>query len=101
MLKSYLDFTTERIDADVRTGFNTYGFDNAYLCARINKLLGKGKKPLTEDDKKFGKGWFDYGRIRGITSDAKLMSSASSAHGKHESFVVPALGRIQFDLHKH
>jgi len=76
-----------KLDPDILTGYNIFGFDFRYMCDRA-KLLG------IED--KFGL----LGRLKGIKSEIYEKKLSSSALGFNEMYILPMIGRLQIDLFK-
>lgn len=97
MLPAYLEFSRDKVDADVRIGFNTYGFDNKYL---EDRLMMKCRHLFPDKVSRYDYGKFEFGRVRGVTSKCRSQYGGSKAHGKRETYTMPAAGRVQLDLYK-
>jgi DNA polymerase delta subunit 1 len=99
MLAAYLEFTRDKVDADIRLGFNTYGFDNKYL---EDRLLLKCSHLYPLNPSQYDRGKFEFGRTRGILSGCKDESNrgGSRAHAARKKFTLDADGRVQLDLYK-
>jgi DNA polymerase delta subunit 1 len=72
-----------RIDPDILTGWNIFGFDLEFLIVRATVMCG-----LTPV----------WGRIRGSPSELVVKNLSSSALGNNELKMVPMQGRYVFDL---
>ena len=72
-----------RIDPDILTGWNIFGFDLEFLIVRATVMCG-----LTPV----------WGRIRGSPAELVVKNLSSSALGNNELKMVPMRGRYVFDL---
>lgn len=76
-----------KLDPDIITGYNIYGFDFRYLYERA-KLLGIEEK------------FSLLGRLRGEQSVLQEKKLSSSALGFNEMHILPMIGRLEIDLFK-
>jgi len=72
----------KKIDPDVMTGWNIFGFDLEYLVYRATLC---GLKPV-------------WGRVKGSVAEISIKNLSSSALGNNELKMVPMKGRYVFDL---
>lgn len=77
----------QKIDPDIITGYNIYGFDFRYLYQRA-ELLG-----ITD---KFCR----LGRLKGEKSELYEKKLSSSALGFNQMYILPMIGRLEIDLFK-
>lgn len=76
-----------KLDPDILTGYNIYGFDFRYLFERA-KLLGIEEK------------FSLLGRLKGEHSVLYEKKLSSSALGFNEMHILPMIGRLEIDLFK-
>jgi DNA polymerase elongation subunit (family B) len=77
----------QRLDPDIITGYNIWGFDMKYMFERA-QLLG------------IQEGFCQLGRNKEKTSDLVEKSLQSSALGQNFFYILEMEGRIQFDIMK-
>lgn len=101
MLEGYLRFSRDHVDADVRFGFNTYGFDNQYLELRMQRHL-QHLVPADANQSQYDRGLFEYGRVGNVRSVLKESFTSSTAHAGRTCYTLqPCFGRTNFDLYKY
>lgn len=76
-----------KLDPDIITGYNIYGFDFRYLYERAKLLKIEEKFSL-------------LGRLKGEKSELVEKKLSSSALGFNEMHILPMIGRLQIDLLK-
>lgn len=99
MLKGYLQYSRDHVDADARIAFNQFGFDNPYWDTRNKRHFpyrGGGNS-----GSKFDRGDVEYGRVTGKRSECRETFSGSKAHGGRTMHVIKSEGRIDLDVFKH
>ena len=103
MLRDYAIFTRDKVDADVRIGYNIYGFDNQYWESRARRHLSSARcdNSLPYQFSQYQRGTFEYGRVRGELSECEEEYGGSKAHGSREKVKIKMAGRVQFDLFVH
>ena len=77
----------QKLDPDILTGYNIYGFDFRYMYERA-KLLGIENK------------FCMLGRLKGEKSVLEEKKLSSSALGFNEMHILPMIGRLEIDLFK-
>jgi len=76
-----------KMNPDILTGYNIFGFDYSYIEARANKLGIHNKFTL-------------LGRLKGVKSEYTTKDLSSSALGKNILYYYKMHGRVQIDLMK-
>ena len=76
--------TVQKMDPDVMTGYNIFGFDLEYLFKRAK--MCKAHK------------FYNLGRIRGVPSELVVKRLSSGALGDNILKMLPMAGRYTFDL---
>lgn len=76
--------TVQKMDPDVMTGYNIFGFDLEYLFKRAK--MCKAHK------------FYNLGRIRGVASELVIKRLSSGALGDNILKMLPMPGRYTFDL---
>ncbi len=77
----------QKLDPDILTGYNIYGFDFRYLYERAKHLKIEEKFSL-------------LGRLKGEKSVLYEKKLSSSALGFNEMHILPMIGRLEIDLFK-
>ena len=77
----------QRLDPDIITGYNIYGFDYEYIYHRAEKY---------DIEDEFGM----LGRIRDDISELEIKKLSSSALGDNIMKILPMKGRVSIDLFK-
>jgi len=72
-----------RLDPDIITGWNIYGFDNAYVHERLNIRL---------------RSWRNVSRLISYDVNVTNIDWASSAYGKQELCILNIPGRLSIDM---
>jgi DNA polymerase delta subunit 1 len=76
--------TVQKMDPDVMTGYNIFGFDLEYLFKRAKMCKAHG--------------FYNLGRIRGTPSELVIKRLSSGALGDNILKMLPMPGRYTFDL---
>jgi DNA polymerase delta subunit 1 len=82
LLKAF-EVYLHKMDPDIITGWNIFGFDLEYLIVRATVQCGLS--PV-------------WGRVKGVVSELVEKNLCSSALGNNQLKMVPMLGRYVFDL---
>lgn len=103
MLRDYALFTRDKVDADIRIGYNVYGFDNKYWEDRAKRHWSSARcdRSVPYQYGEYQRGTFEYGRVRGELSECEEEYGGSKAHGSREKVKIKMAGRVQFDLFVH
>ena len=84
MLEAFSEYMV-KMDIDIITGWNIFGFDMEYIMTRA-KMVGCSKN------------FFEMSKLKGYKCEMKIKKLSSSALGDNELKLLPIPGRFIFDL---
>jgi DNA polymerase delta subunit 1 len=84
MLEAFSEYMV-KMDIDIITGWNIFGFDMNYIMTRANMVRCSSK-------------FYEMSKLKGHTCEMKVKKLSSSALGDNELKLLPIPGRFIFDM---